>query len=96
MRNKIDSDLSVNLIQALEMYNSHRFLIHFNNAIGSGKEETGGKHSFNFSNDLELLDRLLLELKVYSPILILEQNETDYVHRPQARWLNDYIENFKQ
>ena len=91
IRDRFTSNLAISLKDAIDLYYSQNYVIHFNSSTGSGEQITGGYHSDNFSNNIELLDNLLEYLKNYDPLLVLECNEPDLRQKPKARWLNDYI-----
>ena len=95
LRAGFESTIKINLKDAVTMYHSSNFFIHFNSATGSGDSRTGGKHSFNFSDNLSLLDSLLDYLQPFDPTLILECNEDDMFEKPRARWLKNYIKSYK-
>lgn len=85
--------------KAIEAYKSNCFKIHLNDCIGSGEKETGGIHGTNFSRNQYLLNNILwklfnLEKEGYEADLILEVEEKDYVHVPEALELAANIDRF--
>ncbi len=85
--------------KAIEAYKSPCFKIHLNDCIGSGEKETGGIHGTNFSHNQYLLNNILwklfnLEKEGYHADLILEVEEKDYVHVPDALELARNIDKF--
>ncbi|MDO4940488.1 MAG: TIM barrel protein [Erysipelotrichaceae bacterium] len=85
--------------EAIEKFKSSNFVIHLNDCIGSGEKETGGIHGTNFHNNLYLLNNVLwklytLEKDGYYAKLVLECDEKDYVHCPNAVELAHNIDNF--
>ena len=85
--------------EAINKYKSSNYIIHLNDCIGSGEEETGGIHGTNFHNNLYLLNNILwrlfnLEKEGYQAKLVLECNETDYIHCPNAEELAHNIDRF--
>ena len=87
--------------EAIDKYKSKNYVIHLNDCIGSGEKETGGIHGTNFHNNLYLLNNILwrlfnLEKDGYYAKLVLECNEEDYVHSPNAIELAHNIDKFWQ
>ncbi|MBQ0036030.1 MAG: TIM barrel protein [Firmicutes bacterium] len=85
--------------EAIEKFKSSNFVIHLNDCIGSGEKETGGIHGTNFHNNLYLLNNVLwklytLEKDGYYAKLVLECDEQDYVHCPNAVELAHNIDKF--
>jgi len=85
--------------QAIDKYKSRNFIIHLNDCIGSGEKETGGIHGTNFSKNLYLLNNILwklfnLEKEGYEAKLVLETDESDYDHSPNAVELAHNIDKF--
>lgn len=85
--------------QAIDRYKSCNFIIHLNDCIGSGEKETGGIHGTNFHNNLYLLNNILwklfnLQKDGYEAKLVLETDEEDYVHSPNACELARNIDKF--
>lgn len=85
--------------EAIDKFKSSHFIIHLNDCIGSGEKETGGIHGTNFRNNLYLLNNVLwklynLESEGYEAKLVLENDETDYVHNPNAVELAHNIDKF--
>lgn len=82
---------------AIDRYKSSNFKIHLNDCLGSGERETGGIHGTNFHHNLYLLNNILwklhcLEKEGYKVVLVLEIEEKDYVHVPDALELADNID----
>ena len=87
--------------EAINRYKSQNFIIHLNDCIGSGEKETGGIHGTNFSQNLYLLNNILwrlfnLEKEGYFCKLVLECDEEDFVHVPNAVELAHNIDKFWQ
>jgi len=85
--------------EAIDKFKSKNFIIHLNDCIGSGEKETGGIHGTNFHNNLYLLNNILwklynLEKEGYYAKLVLEVDEKDFVHVPQAVELAHNIDKF--
>lgn len=85
--------------QAIDRFKSSHFIIHLNDCIGSGERETGGIHGTNFHNNLYLLNNVLwklfnLEQANYEAKLVLEVDEKDYIHCPNAMELAENIDKF--
>lgn len=73
----------------IDDYTSDRFIIHLNDCIGSGEQETGGIHGTNFYANQYLLSNILW--KLYGIVrsgkqvdLVLEVNEVDYDYPTNA------------
>jgi hypothetical protein len=96
LRNDFNSNISLSLQDTIDLYRSGKFVIHFNNAEGSGDEKTGGIHGYNFSNDLRTLNQLLDYLRPINRTLILETGEVDLKKKERAVWLNNYIEKYEK
>ena len=90
--NQYDSNLKQNLRTLINNYSSDKTIIHFATAIGNGDSHNGGTHGSNFSENPDLLIALLKDLKKRNPILVLETEETDMVNKPNAKALNDKID----
>lgn len=89
----------LSFFQTLDAYKSKRFRIHFNDCLGSGEVETGGVHGTNFSHNQYLLNNVLwklfnLEHEGYPADLILEVEEKDYIHVPDAIELAKNIDKY--
>ena len=87
--------------EAIDKYKSKNYIIHLNDCIGSGEKETGGTHGTNFHNNLYLLNNILwrlfnLEKDGYYVKLVLECDEQDYIHAPNAIELAHNIDKFWQ
>lgn len=85
--------------EAIDKYKSKNFIIHLNDCIGSGEKETGGIHGTNFSHNLYLLNNVLwrlynLEHEGYYAKLVLECDEQDFIHCPNAVELANNIDKF--
>ena len=85
--------------EAIDKFKSKNYIIHLNDCIGSGEKETGGIHGTNFRNNLYLLNNILwrlytLEKDGYEAKLVLENDEYDYVHVPNALDLAHNIDRF--
>ena len=85
--------------EAIDKYKSENFVMHLNDCIGSGEKETGGIHGTNFHNNLYLLNNILwrlfcLEKDGYYAKLVLETDEADFVHVPNAIELAHNIDKF--
>ena len=75
--------------EAINRYKSKNFVIHLNDCIGSGEKETGGIHGTNFKYNRYLLNNILwrlycLEKEDYFAKLVLECDEEDFIHNPNA------------
>lgn len=75
--------------EAIDKYKSHNFVMHLNDCIGSGEKETGGIHGTNFHYNMYLLNNILwrlfcLEREDYYAKLVLECDEEDFIHNPNA------------
>jgi len=85
--------------EAIDRYKSHNYVIHLNDCIGSGERETGGIHGTNFHYNRYLLNNILwrlfcLEKEGYFAKLVLECDETDFIHNPNAVELAHAIDSF--
>jgi len=85
--------------EAIDKFKSSNYVIHLNDCIGSGEEETGGIHGTNFHNNLYLLNNILwrlynLEKDGYQAKLVLEVMEQDFVHANNAIELAHNIDKF--
>jgi len=85
--------------EAIDKFKSSNYVIHLNDCIGSGEEETGGIHGTNFHNNLYLLNNILwrlynLEKDGYQAKLVLENMETDFIHATNAVELAHNIDKF--
>ena len=75
--------------QAIDRFKSKNYIIHLNDCIGSGEKETGGIHGTNFRYNQYLLNNILwrlynLEKEGYYAKLVLECDEEDFIHNPNA------------
>lgn len=85
--------------EAIDRYKSKNFVIHLNDCIGSGEKETGGIHGTNFHYNRYLLNNILwrlfcLERDGYFAKLVLECDEEDFIHNPNAVELAHNIDAF--
>lgn len=85
--------------EAINRYKSSNFVMHLNDCIGSGEKETGGIHGTNFHYNMYLLNNILwklfcLERDGYYAKLVLECDEEDFIHNPNAVELAHNIDKF--
>lgn len=85
--------------EAIDRFKSDNYIIHLNDCIGSGEKETGGIHGTNFHYNMYLLNNILwrlycLEKDGYFAKLVLECDEDDFIHNPNAVELAHNIDKF--
>ena len=90
--NQYNSNLRRNLSEVLSLYAYDLMRIHLCSVIGNGNDRKGGVHGSNFKENLELLEEILKDVYKWNPILILEENESDMINKPNAVWLNNKID----
>ena len=90
--NQYNSNLKHNLSEVVDLYSCEDMILHFNTAIGNGNTEKGGLHGGNFSENPELLEELLKDLKRFEPTLVLEVYDTDMINKPNEVALNNKID----
>ena len=75
--------------ETIDAYSSEKFIIHLNDCIGSGEEETGGIHGTNFYANQYLLRNILWKLSETNRNvdLVLEVSEVDYDYPTNANTL---------
>ncbi len=85
--------------ESLNAFQSDSFKIHLSDCVGSGEWETGGIHGDNFKTNRYFLENILTKLMEMEKNgcfcdCILEVDESDYIHNPNAHNLAVRIDEF--
>jgi len=87
--------------ETIDNYYSNHYIIHLNDCIGSGENESGGKHGTNFYANQYLLSNILWklhEMQKEKPDmqldLVLEVSEVDHIYPTNADILAKNIDKF--